>query len=391
MNLTANPQQSPARQEQTVFSPAVRIDGAMRILYANPAAQMAGLRTGDVLPLAYGADERLRHEAAFNGSPLTRYKPLDTPQNAALYELEPVCGFRLAYVEYTYTFHRCSAIAVLFRTRTEYLRFASVLERGPHRYGLLLRRTLGTLRDECRRAITAPGEAALSADTLEEMLTITILTLQCFYPDTVYTGGKRLYSLHRLVEEYLTALHKYSTALSIHLDIVSPSTAKDLYTSLDPECLYLILTALLSAVSDLSDDHAVTVSLAEAGEDRSICIRTGCRRLCRILHHTTDVLALSVGAPYKEMYLAMAEYLCGYCGYEIHIFGDADSGTLTLQIYMPAHPAQTDFKAPLYADTHLENTLRAICRLFDLMNGDQNKQDHNNIHRPLVLGTEEQQ
>ena len=58
---------------------------------------------------------------------------------------------------------------------------------------------------------------------------------------------------------------------------------------------------------------------------------------------------------------------------------------------MPAHPAQTDFKAPLYADTHLENTLRAICRLFDLMNGDQNKQDNNNIHRPLVLGTEEQQ
>ena len=391
MKIIPKQEQPVTPREHIVFSPAVRIDSSMRILYANPAAQMAGLQAGDILHPAYGAGERLRHEEAWNGSPLTRYAPLDTPQNAALYELENTCGFRLAYVEYTYTFHRCSAIAVLFRTRAEYLHFAAALERGPRRYGVLLRRVLGTLREECRQALVTPEAAPLSANTVEEMLTVTMLTLQCFYPDTVYTGGKRLYSLRHLVEEYLLALRRYSTALSIHLDISSPSSETELYTPLDPECLYLILSALLSAVSDLSDDHTAAVSLTCAAEDRTIHIRTGCRRLCRILSHTTDVQALAVGAPGKEMYLTMAEYLCGYCGYEIHIFGDEDSGTLTLQVYMPAHPTQTDFKAPLSADTHLENTLRAICRLFGLMDGNQDKQDNNNIHRSLVLGTEEQQ
>jgi hypothetical protein len=87
----------------------------------------------------------------------------------------------------------------------------------------------------------------------------------------------------------------------------------------------------------------------------------------------------------------MAEYLCGYCGYEIHIFGEEESGTLTLQLYMPAHPAQTDFKAPLSADSHLENTLRAICRLIGLMDTDEKEQNHDHVHRTLVLGTEEKQ
>jgi hypothetical protein len=391
MKIIANPNVNPVPQEQIVFSPAVRIDGAMRILYANPAARMAGLKPGDILDLTYGAGERLRHEAAFHGSPLTRYAPLDTPQNAALYEIRSVGGFRLAYVEYTYTFHQCNAIAVLFRTRREYLAFAAALERGPRRYGLLLRGALNTLREECRQAISSPDALVVTPDTVEEMLTVTMMTIQCFYPDTVYTGGKRLYSLHRLVEEYLQALQRYSAALSIHLDISLPPYKAELYTPLDPECLYLILSALLSALSDLSDTHTAAVSLNEEGEDRSIYIRTGCRRLCPILHHTTDVQALVVGAPDKEMYLTMAEYLCGYCGYEIHIFGEEYSGTLTLQLYMPAHPAQTDFKAPLSADSHLENTLRAICRLFGLMDTDEEEQNYDNVHRTLVLGTEEKQ
>ena len=391
MKIIAKSKENPAPQEQIVFSPAVRIDAAMRILYANPAARMAGVQPGDILPLTFGAAERLRHEAAFKGSPLTRYAPLDTPQNAALYEIQSVGGFRLAYVEYTYTFHQCSAIAVLFRTRREYLAFAAALERGPRRYGALLRGVLGTLRDECRQAITSPDALPVTPDTVEEMLTVTMLTIQCFYPDTVYTGGKRLYSLRRLVTEYLHALHRYATALSIHLDIAVPSHKGEMYTPLDPECLYLILSALLSAVSDLSDDHTAAVSLEEAGEDRSVYIRTGCRRLCPILHHTTDVQALIAGAPDKEMYLTMAEYLCGYCGYEIHIFGEEESGTLTLQLYMPAHPAQTDFKAPLSSDSHLENTLRAICRLIGLMDTDEKEQNHDHVHRTLVLGTEEKQ
>lgn len=391
MNVIPKSDTEIALQGQTVFTPAVRIDSAMRILYANPAAEMCGLRAGDVLHPAYGAGERLRHEAAFHRSPLTRYDPLGTPQNAALYELENTCGFRLAYVEYTYIFQRCSAVAVLFRTKAEYLRFAAVLESGPRRYGILLRRALRTLREECRRSIASPDQSPISPDTVEEMLTVTMLTLECFYPDTLYTEGKRLYSLRRLVEEYLNALSRYTAALSIHLDILPPQEGADMYTSLDPECLYLILSALLSALSDLSDDHTASVFLTETGEDRSIYIRTGCRRLCRILHHTTDVQSLAVGAPRKEMYLTMAEYLCGYCGYEIHVFGEEESGLLTLQLYMPAHPAQTDFKAPLYTDAHLENTLCAICRLFGLMNADQQKKDHNDIHRPLVLSTEEKQ
>lgn len=391
MNMIHSSDAVTALRGQTVFSPAVRIDSAMRVLYANSAAEMSGLRVGDVLHPAYGAGERLRHEAAFNGSPLTRHAPLKTPQNAALYDLENTCGFRLAYVEYTYIFHRCSAVAVLFRTRAEYLQFASVLESGPRRYGTLLRNALHTLREECRQSLASPDREPLSPSTVEEMLTITMLTLECFYPDTLYAEGKRLYSLQRLVGEYLAALHRYTTALSIHLDIAPPQGGGDMYTPLNPECLYLILTALFSAVSDLSEDHTASVFLTETGEDRSIYIRTECRRMCRILTHTTDVLSLAAGAPGKEMYLTMAEYLCGYCGYEIHIFGEEESGLLTLQLYMPAYPVQTDFKAPLYTDTHLENTLCAICRLFGLMDADQKKKDHDDIHRPLMLGAEEKQ
>lgn len=391
MKIIPKPKESPSPQGQIVYSPAVRIDSAMRILYANPAAQMAGLRAGDTLHLAYGAGESLRHEAAWNESPLTRYAPLDTPQNAALYELENSCGFRFAYVEYTYTFHRCHAIAVLFRTRREYIAFAATLERGPHRYILALRRALSALREECRQAFTVYTNTSLSADTVEEILSLTLLSLQCFYPDTLYTGGKRLYSLTRLVEEYLIALQRYSTALADQLNITATAQKAELYTPLDPECLYLILSALLSAVSDLSDDHTAAVSLNEAGDDRSIYIRTSCRRLCGLLCHTTDLLSLAVGAPRKEMHLSMAEHLCSYCGYEIHIFGEEDSGQLTIQIYMPAHPAETDFKAPLVTDTHLEGTLRAICRLFTLMDADQKKENYNYIHGSLMLCAEQQE
>ena len=392
MKLIPSPTHDTPDSPQIVFSPAVRIDAAMQVLYANPAARMAGIGTGDTLFLRHGTCERLRHEACFHRSPLTRYDPLGSPQNAALFALENTGPFRIAYVEYTYTFHQCRAIAVLFRTRQEYLRFAAALDRGPRRYCGLLLHTLRSLRDECRQQLTQPdAQPSLSVDTVEELMTVTLLTLQCFYPDTIYTGAKRLYSLHRTVESYIRALADYAHTMAIHLDLSYDAASSDLYTSMDPECLYLLLTALLSAISDLSEDHAAHIWLTEQGEDRTIHIRTRCERLSRLLCHTADVQALAAGAPHKEMQITMAEFLAGYCRYEIDICGDEDAHSLIVRLHMPAHPAQPDFKSPLYADAHLESTLHAICRLLTLMDTDQQKQDHNDIHGPLVLGTEEEQ
>ena len=369
MKLIPSPTHDTPDSPQIVFSPAVRIDAAMQVLYANPAARMAGIGTGDTLILRHGTCERLRHEACFHRSPLTRYDPLGTPQNAALFALENTGPFRIAYVEYTYTFHQCRAIAVLFRTRQEYLRFAAALDRGPRRYCGLLLHTLRSLRDECRQQLTQPdAQTSLSVDTVEELMTVTLLTLQCFYPDTIYTGAKRLYSLHRTVESYIRALADYAHTMAIHLDL-----------SYD------------AASSDLSEDHAAHIWLTEQGEDRTIHIRTRCERLSRLLCHTADVQALAAGAPHKEMQITMAEFLAGYCRYEIDICGDEDAHSLIVRLHMPAHPAQPDFKSPLYADAHLESTLHAICRLLTLMDADQQKQDHNDIHGPLVLGTEEEQ
>ena len=281
---------------------------------------------------------------------------------------------------------------MLFRTRQEYLRFAAALDRGPRRYCGLLLHTLRSLRDECRQQLTQPdAQPSLSVDTVEELMTVTLLTLQCFYPDTIYTGAKRLYSLHRTVESYIRALADYAHTMAIHLDLSYDAASSDLYTSMDPECLYLLLTALLSAISDLSEDHAAHIWLTEQGEDRTIHIRTRCERLSRLLCHTADVQALAAGAPHKEMQITMAEFLAGYCRYEIDICGDEDAHSLIVRLHMPAHPAQPDFKSPLYADAHLESTLHAICRLLTLMDADQQKQDHNDIHGPLVLGTEEEQ
>lgn len=375
--------------EMAVFSPAVRVDESMRVLYANPAAQRAGIRTGDTLTLKEGSGERLRHEACFARSPLTRYDPLGSPQNAALYTLTNTHGFRLAYVEYTYTFHRCQAIAVLFRTKQEYLHFAAALQQGPRRYCGMLLQSLRTLRDTCRN--TPADGTPVSSDTVEELMTVTLLTLQCFYPDAVYTGGKRIYSLRRTVEAYISALTDYAAALSVSLALPFEAGGGDMYTQLDPECLYLLLSALLSVVSDISDDHTARIWLSEEGEDRSIHIRTRCGRLSRILRRTSDVQALAVAAPRKKMQITMAEFLAGYCRYDILIGGDEEAETLTLTVFLPSHPTQPDFKTPLYADAHLDTTMRAICRLFTLMDADQQKKHHDHVHAPLVLGTEQKQ
>ena len=373
----------------TVFSPAVRVDESMRVLYANPAAQREGICVGDTLTLKEGSSERLRHEACFARSSLTRYEPLGSPQNAALYTLTNTHGFRLAYVEYTYTFHRCQAIAVLFRTRQEYLHFAAALQQGPRRYCGMLLQSLRTLRDTCRCAPT--DGTPVSADTVEELMTVNLLTLQCFYPDSVYTGGKRIYSLRRTLDAYVAALTEYAAALSISLDLPFEAGSEDMYTQLDPECLYLLLSALLSVISDVSDDHTARIWLSEEGEDRSIHIRTRCERLSRILRRTSDVQALAVAAPRKKMQITMAEFLAGYCQYDILIGGDEEAATLTLTVLLTAHPTQPDFKTPLYADAHLDTTMRAICRLFTLMDADQQKQHHDHIHAPLMLGTEQEQ
>jgi len=376
-------------EEMAVFSPAVRVDESMRVLYANPAAQKAGISTGDTLTLKEGSGERLRHEACFARSPLTRYDPLGSPQNAAQYTLTNTHGFRLAYVEYTYTFHRCQAIAVLFRTKQEYLHFTATLQQGPRRYCGMLLQSLRTLRDTCRN--TSADGMPVSADTVEELMTVTLLTLQCFYPDAVYTGGKRIYSLRRTVDAYISALTDYAAALSVSLALPFEAGGGDMYTQLDPECLYLLLSALLSVVSDISDDHTARIWLSEEGEDRSIHIRTRCGRLSRILRRTSDVQALAVAAPRKKMQLTMAEFLAGYCRYDILIDGDEEAETLTLTVFLPSHPTQPDFKTPLYADAHLDTTMRAICRLFTLMDADQQKKHHDHIHAPLVLGTEQKQ
>lgn len=386
--VPTNKPDSPS-QEMTVFSPAVRVDASMRVLYANPAAQREGFCVGDTLTLKEGSGERLRHEACFAQSPLTRYEPLGSPQNAALYTLTNTHGFRLAYVEYTYTFHRCQAIAVLFRTKQEYLHFAAALQQGPRRYCGMLLQSLRTLRDACRN--TPADGTPVSSDTVEELMTVTLLTLQCFYPDAVYTGGKRIYSLRRTVDAYVSALTDYAAALSISLALPFEAGSGDMYTQLDPECLYLLLSALLSVVSDISDDHTARIWLSEEGEDRSIHIRTQCGRLSRILRRTSDVQALAVAAPRKKMQITMAEFLAGYCRYDILIGGDEEAETLTLTVLLPAHPTQPDFKTPLYADAHLDTTMRAICRLFTLMDADQQKKHHDHVHAPLVLGTEQKQ
>lgn len=374
-----------------VFSPAVRVDEAMRVLYANPSAQREGICVGDTLILKEGSCERLRHEACFARSPLTRYDPLGIPQNAALFSLKNTCGFRIAYVEYTYTFHQCQAIAVLFHTKEEYLHFSAALRQGPRRYCGILLQSLRTLRDECRNCLLAPESGAtVSADTVEELMTVTLLTLQCFYPDTVYGGGKRLYSLRRTVEAYITALREYARALSIDLHLPLAAGGGDMYTQLDPECLYLLLSALLSVVSDLSQNRTARIWLTEEGEDRTIHICTQCEHLAQILCRTTDIQALAVGAPGKQMQLTMAEFLAGYCRYDILITGNEEDKTLTLSVCMPANPTKSDFKGPMYAEAYAEATLRAICRLFVLMDSDQQKEHHDYIHGPLMLGTEEE-
>ena len=42
-------------------------------------------------------------------------------------------------------------------------------------------------------------------------------------------------------------------------------------------------------------------------------------------------------------------------------------------------------------DAHLDTTMRAICRLFTLMDADQQEKHHDHVHAPLVLGTEQKQ
>ena len=181
MKIISTPKTDSPHESHIVFSPAVRVDEAMRVLYANPSAQREGICVGDTLSLKEGSCERLRHEACFARYTLTRYDPLGTPQNAALYELKNTCGFRIAYVEYTYTFHRCQAIAILFRTRQEYLHFAAALKQGPRRYCGILLQSLRSLRDECRNHLNSPGDSSsVSAATVEELMTVTLLTLQCF-------------------------------------------------------------------------------------------------------------------------------------------------------------------------------------------------------------------
>lgn len=365
------------------FMPSVRLNREMRILYANPAAESMGITPDDVLVPRPTESELLRHEACFSRSLQTRYDPLSSPQNSALYEIESYRGFRFIYVEYTYTFHECQAVAVLFGSRKEYLSFTSFLSSGPHRYCTILKDEIRMLRKSCRALLdNTLAQDATAGETVENLMSATLLTLKCFYPDSQDSADIRTLSLRRLIKTYISSVlqHAYFVDCAVSLENARPNEDPDLYVELDMDNFYILLTAMLSALSDLSDDRRIRISLEGCGIRRCIRFTTQCRQMTNFLYRTSDIQVLAAAAPKKQMQITLTEYIAAYSGFDIDVFEDVENGLLHVAFTLPAQSAENDFKSPAETDRHLMEASRAACGLIALFNAEQKQENHNDIH-----------
>jgi len=121
-------------------------------------------------------------------------------------------------------------------------------------------------------------------------------------------------------------------------------------------------------MSILSDDRAVHIVLHSYGESAEMRISIRCPRAARIIHRSADLYTLVSAAPQIQPALTIVENVAGYSGYDTRLFGNAESGVLTMSIFMPAQRDEYEFKAPDADDALLNSALRYAGGLLCLLN-----------------------
>ena len=336
--------------------PILLLDEEWRILHANAPALRAGLTPGLSSAAFLPAEELLCHRACLARDILTHYDPLAEPQNSAVYSLTGVPGYTLFYVEYVYTLKSAAIHAALFPGRREYLDAVTRSGRGSTSACQFLRRYAPSRTYGWHDILDARETPAM-----DRRLSAATLAMKCMHPSYYDEESDLLFSLHQILRIFSSEVIPHLSILDSRVD-AAPLPAAEMFSRLEPDSLFLLLAALICGMDGLSENRIIRLDCTHSGGVSTLCFSTRCSRITRILRRSADLGALIPAAPYRRHLWTLAEYIIGYCGYDVQILGEDRTGTVSLQLTLPLCRQSFEFKSPINEDRILQNAaLNARC------------------------------
>ena len=342
--------------------PVLLLDENWCILHANVPALRAGLTPGLSVAAFLPADEMPRHRACLARDILTHYDPLAEPQNSAVYSLTGTPGYTLFYVEYVYTLKSAAIHAALFPGRREYLDAVTRSGRGSTSACQFLRRYMPSRSYGWHDILDARETPAM-----DRRLSAATLAMKCMHPSYYDGESDVLFSLHQILRIFSSEVIPHLSILDCRVD-TAPLPTGEMFSRLEPDSLFLLLAALVCGMDGLSENRIIRMDCLYSGGVSTLCFSTRCCRMTRILRRSSDLSALIPAAPYRRHLWTLAEYIIGYCGYDIQILGEDPAGTLTLYLTLPLCRQSFEFKSPADEDRILQGaalTARCIGLLLD--------------------------
>lgn len=321
--------------------PCARIDENMRILMADTLAHSAGVLENDQIPLT----EKREYNRHLAYCRLSEDIPLDltaATQSTALFSVQEYHGFRYVYVEYSYTFSMYHALAVFFRTWSEYFSFC---ESG-RSFSKTVQRQLRECMEQLQKQNGLLSDSPFEAETMFQAVMLLDRTLtenmaekpvRCD-PEALLRRGCQFAEKSRIFD---CALH-----------LIESSRRVPQYLLLPPELFLLLVMTALFLLNAASQDRCIRLGAGEGAEISGVFLETVCGKIPKYLRHTSDLQLLQLVVPQLRHMVHLVEYLCGLSGFSAEIYAEKASGRLRIffRCENDFDRFASDFKSPAYAE-----------------------------------------
>lgn len=323
--------------------PKLMLDETLTVLAADEAAQAAGLRERMQLRPLLPDGEWERHMSNLRRTPESRAQILHTPQNRALYSLHADAPFPFLYLEYAYTRRHALIRAALYPSRRAYLLATAETEDGARSCFDELRRVRPS-RVYAFQPLAEAEDASEDAAIMQARLAAAAAAAQCL---DIAAGRPSfsLFCLSRVLEYYCAEVLRDLYFIDSEV-LLSFEGERPLYARLEPEPFFLLLSALFSVLGALSTKRRIRVRAEVCGGNPALTFTTACALMAGLPDSCPDLQALFPAAPQKRFALTLADYIIGYSGYEVRLFGDPQEGTLSVTLYLMEERREREFKSP---------------------------------------------
>lgn len=352
--------------------PTVQTDGALRVIGVNESAARAGVCAGETIRTRSESETNRFckwYESCTATSRSASYDALGEPWRNIRLPLSSFHGFRTALVRYEYSLAGAFATVQLFRSHEEYLRCAPHITGEADQAARLFAQPLARLRERCTALLHSPDIPREDlAEPLKELLSAIFFSarlLSPFWPEM--QKEKRLFSLSSLLNAYFSSVLPHLDAVDCHIEYTAEADADEPYLPLDTGAVFLLLSALLEILNDLSADGCIRVSVSRYGQDGEIRLSTVTARQLPPFSHLSSLSALTPLLPQMEMHFFAADYLSGITDSYIDLLVDAENGHITLSLYLPYEKQTSDFKSPKGAEKDVREALRCLRGIFSVL------------------------